>query len=190
MKYFLLILLSMFLSAAWAADVYKWVDAEGNVHYGDQPDAKQAKKIKLPGLSHYKPRPIKQEEAEPAVPTETVPGKAQETASGQDAGPDYRELKIISPEQEGTVRSNEGLVDVFLSLAPVIAKDHYVKLEVDGKVIPGHYTSTVIRVANIDRGEHALRVAVYNQLGEKQIESKSVTFYLQKVSVANRPQSQ
>lgn len=189
MKFVMLIVLAVVVPVAWAGDVYKWVDSEGTVHYGDQPGAKKAKKIELPGLSHYEPPPIKQfEETKPGRPAETLAEDEPETTTRQDAIPDYRELKIISPEQEGTVRSNEGLVDVFLSLAPVLAKDHHIKLKLDGKVMPGKYTSTVIKLAGIDRGEHTLRVAVYDHLGKTRIESESVTFYLQKVSALNRPQ--
>lgn len=45
----LLILCTALCSAtAFAAKIYKWVDNEGNVHYGERPPSEQAKELSLP----------------------------------------------------------------------------------------------------------------------------------------------
>ncbi len=65
MKLISLILFAFLSSSAWAG-TYKWTDAEGNVHYGDQPPTDmQTDEIKVPGVA-----------AEPTSP-------ATKTASGQ-----------------------------------------------------------------------------------------------------------
>jgi len=45
MKYRLLLLLCISLPVY--ADVYKWVDADGKVHYGDRPNSTKAQEIKI-----------------------------------------------------------------------------------------------------------------------------------------------
>jgi len=45
MKAFALILMTMIAAQADAADLYKWVDAEGHVHYTDQPPPSSAKSV-------------------------------------------------------------------------------------------------------------------------------------------------
>ena len=45
MKYTLILLTCLFNSAY--AEVYKWVDADGKVHYGDRPNSDSAREIKV-----------------------------------------------------------------------------------------------------------------------------------------------
>lgn len=42
------LLISSFIPATQAAGVYKWVDEQGKVHYGDRPGGKNASKIAVP----------------------------------------------------------------------------------------------------------------------------------------------
>ena len=35
-------------SAAWGAEIYKWVDKKGNVHFGDQPGGPGAQQVDVP----------------------------------------------------------------------------------------------------------------------------------------------
>ena len=44
MKTLLVLLVGCLLSVAFAEDIYKWVDAQGNVHYGDNPGERSARK--------------------------------------------------------------------------------------------------------------------------------------------------
>jgi hypothetical protein len=44
----LLIILSICIGPSFAAGVYKWVDEEGNVHFGDRPQSEDAEQIKVP----------------------------------------------------------------------------------------------------------------------------------------------
>ena len=39
------------------ADVYRWVDADGQVHYGESPPSEGARKIELPEASESSPEP-------------------------------------------------------------------------------------------------------------------------------------
>ena len=177
MKRYAIFLLLMMASAA-QAEIYKWVDSAGNVHYGDQPETSKAKKMqKLPGLSTYAPPPVPEpvkpqlketEDNQPVTEEEAPPAKAFS----------YRELTIISPDDGGTVRSSPGTVSVFVALAPVLRKGDYLKAILDGKVLEKKYYSTVIQLETIDRGMHQLAVAVYDKTGKMLLQSQTVSFQL------------
>ncbi|WP_456445852.1 DUF4124 domain-containing protein, partial [Thiolapillus sp.] len=157
MKIITILILTLAFSLAYG-EIYKWVDADGNIHYGDQPDSPRAKAMKkLPGLSTYAP-PVETEREENFVDGDDSPVSAP---VGDNAAPQgYRSISIVSPEDQGTVRSSPGNVPVFIALAPVLRKGDYLKVILDGSPYKGKYRGTVINLQNIDRGEHKLAVAV------------------------------
>ena len=59
------------LLAAWAfvispcsAEIYKWVDEEGNVHFGDRPKNAEAEQLKLPAPAPPSPTPDRRDRLE------------------------------------------------------------------------------------------------------------------------------
>ncbi len=46
-KHFITLLLLIFASTAFSASVYKWKDADGNIHYGDRPTIDSAEEVKV-----------------------------------------------------------------------------------------------------------------------------------------------
>ncbi len=178
MKLFSLLVLVLSFSAVHA-EIYKWVDSEGNVHYGDQPDTAAARPMKnLPGLSTYAP-PVVPEQEEPlsreGADVTTAPGRPAPTEGGVQ---EYRSISIVSPEEGGTVRSSPGTVQLFIALAPVLRQGDYLKVILDGKSLKEKYRGTVISLQNIDRGEHKVAVAVYNKKGRKLLQSDTRSFFL------------
>ncbi len=169
----LILLLAFPLSAA---EIYKWVDEKGNVHYGDAPGGAGAKPLtRLPGLSTYRPPALpKLEERKSAAPSAAEPSQAS-------AG--YRMVKVVSPEPQATIRSAPGEVPVFVALDPVLREGHYLQVILDGKPLPQKHASTVIQLSNVDRGEHRIAVAVYDADGKLLKQSESHVFYLHRTIV-------
>ncbi len=165
-------LLFLFLTLPALAQIYKWVDDQGRVHYTDDPTTPGARPVgDLPGLSTYEPRKL----------PETVLEEEEDTkAAGDSSTPQtgYKVLEVISPEPEGTVRSSPGEVPVFVALDPPLQGDDYLRVILDGKPWPGKFTSTVIKLENVDRGEHSIAVAVYDAKGRELKRSDSHIFYL------------
>ena len=181
MKTLFILLLSCLLGVATADAIYKWVDDQGNVHYSDEPGDGGAKKMnQLPGLSTYAPEPIK---IEPEKQQSKPPDK---TMAPEEAAEAYRSMSIVKPEDGETVRSNPGIVEVFIALAPPLGENDHIRVALDGKPLPGKYTKAVLQLENVDRGEHQLSVAVHDSKGKKLIGSATHTFYLHKASVINR----
>ncbi|WP_456415498.1 DUF4124 domain-containing protein [Thiolapillus sp.] len=168
-------LVLLLVVAAAQAEIYKWVDSAGNVHYGDQPDASNAEKMtKLPGLSTYAPPAVPEKPAREI--REDQPDASPAVASAKTFS--YREIKIVSPEEGATLRSSPGTVSVFVALAPVLRKGDYLKVILDGTVLDKKYESTVLNLEYVDRGEHSIAVAVYDKTGKKLLQSDAHTFYL------------
>ena len=180
MKTLFILLVGCILSVASADSIYKWVDAQGNVHYGDEPGQSSAKKLKqLPGLSTYAPPPIKVEQQE------SVKEQGKTTAP-EEPSIKYRSISIVKPEDGETVRSNPGMVEIFVALAPTLGKTDHIRVVLDGNPLPGLYKKSVVQIENVNRGEHQLSVAVYNSRGRKLMGSASHTFYLHKTTIVNK----
>ncbi len=180
MKILFILLVGCILSVASADSIYKWVDAQGNVHYGDEPGQSSAQKMKqLPGLSTYAPRPIKVEQPEPVK-------EQGKTTTPEEPSIKYRSISIVKPEDGETVRSNPGIVEVFVALAPPLGKTDHIRIVLDGNPVPGQFKKSVVQIENVNRGEHQLSVAVYNSRGRKLMGSASHTFYLHKATVNNK----
>lgn len=184
----LVFIISVVLTATVSAEeIYKWVDGAGNVHYGDQPQGSRATKMKeLPGLSTYAPPPVVEEKEAVSGDGDGDGDATAAAVEEQEPVAAYREIRLIKPEKEETIHSNEGLVDIFIALSPVLQKDDYFKVSLDGTALPQKYSSTVINLTGIDRGEHTVSVGVYNKAGVKKIGSASHKFYLHKVTVLKK----
>ncbi len=178
MKTLFILIVSCILGVASAAGIYKWVDSQGVVHYGDEPGQSSAEKMgRLPGLSTYAPPPIKVEPDESA------------TAETEEQAVSYRSIRIIKPENGETIRSNPGIVVVFIALEPPLGKTDHIRLMLDGKSVAGKYNKTVVQLDNVDRGEHQLSVAVHNNKGKQLKSSASHTFYLHKAQIIRKSPS-
>ncbi len=167
MNRFLVVVLAFFLLAAAQAEVYKWVDEQGNTIYSDEPhpgaevlDAGEVQTIELPD-----PGP---------------PPRLDKREAARRQAPAYKSISITSPEDEGTIREINGNFSVAVSVKPVLqaAYGHQVALYLDGSMVgePGRKTNFALE--NIDRGAHKLRAAVLDADGSKLIESDTVTVYL------------
>lgn len=162
-----------------AADIYRWVDDDGVVHYGDEPRG-DAERLELPepatiDFPDPAPRPARggDDDAEPA-----------------DAATDYRRLAITSPRPEQTIQSAPGEVPVSLALEPQLRAGHRIALLLDGDPVPQSPLDRLrVTLAPVDRGTHTLRAQVLGSDGEVLARSETVTFYLHRPSV-NLPSRQ
>ncbi len=74
-----------------AAEVYRWTDDKGVIHYGDKPPADNAKPVQLPPLQTYSP-------SAPQRPT------AATSAAGMPIDSVPPKIRIASPAPDETVR--------------------------------------------------------------------------------------
>lgn len=164
------LLLILLLTALVAnAEVYKWVDEQGNVHYGDvPPGGTPAEPLQLPGLSTYRDRT-------PAPATE--PAKP---APAPFAG--YTKVAIVQPEPGSAVRANDQRVAVSVALEPPLQPGHAVVILLDGNPVGAPYAGTAVELSGVYRGEHSLQARIVDANGKQLAESATITFTLRQVS--------
>ncbi len=151
------------------AAVYKSVDAEGNVVYTDEPVG-NGKPIDLPPLSTI-------------PPPKYTPSKPSAKPRGPAFG--YRELSIVAPAQDETLRDNTGAVPVSAGIEPPLnaAAGHRFQYYLDGQTQGKPTASNQIVIANVDRGAHNVAVAVVDGNGKEVTRSSPVQFHLHRQSI-------
>lgn len=171
MRYLFLIICLVLASAA-SAEVYRWTDADGQVHYSDRPH-EGAESVDLPKAQTFS-APVVQR-------SPTVKDDSEDEEASK-----YSKLRITSPADGQTEWSNPGEVDVALSLTPKLQRGHTVVLSMDGASAGSASTGDLnFKLAGVDRGTHALQASVQDGSGKTLIESSTINFTVLKTSVLN-----
>jgi len=147
--------------------VYKWVDAQGVVHYSDQPHP-NAQKLEIRGAQTFS--------ALPMSPSNTAaPAQTQQSPSGYDS------CSIAQPADQQTL-TNVFQATAVVQTSPALRPSDGVRLFVDGKPIEGSGTSFTFPV---DRGQHSVQAVIEDNTGQIVCETSSVTFFVHQPSVQN-----
>lgn len=152
----LIIMLTCSISAH--AELYKWVDDEGNINYSDQPPFKNAQQ--------HTPSEITEIPAV-AVPAKPEPGTRNSTES-KPAVTVYNQLSITSPTQNQTIRDNSGNITISLSVQPALnlKQGHSLTLLLDNQPAQENLTGNTVTLNNIDRGTHQISAVIKNKQGK------------------------
>ncbi|WP_372871227.1 DUF4124 domain-containing protein [Shewanella sp.] len=167
----LLALLALCLNAQ--AAVYKWVDKDGKVHYSDKPQ----ENAEVVDLKETSANQIRLEV--PAAPPRN------------DDKPEAIEyqISILSPEQDETIRNNDGDFNVSASITPEPPANALWVLRIDGKVWNDAMEVPFFNVKGIDRGEHSIEVQLIARNGKVIASSKPRTLFLHRTSVLQQPKA-
>lgn len=162
----LLLLLLIMLPAV--AAIYKWTDANGVVHFSDQPHS-GAKQIHV---------------GQPTVVTLPPVPSFQPSLESSSAATGYERFAIIQPEPEATVRNNPGTVTVRFAIEPELRRGHRIQVLLDGQPVKvGPVTSTTMELHSVYRGTHTVSAVIKNSSGEIVARAKPITFYMHRPSV-------
>ncbi len=100
------VLLCLFLQTPSFAGVYKWVDQDGQVHYGDQPNKPGAKEFTVLKNTTTKPRPIKKTEKDGKNPEDKNKEKtAEKPAEPEKPKISKKEKKRLCNEAKNDITS-------------------------------------------------------------------------------------
>ncbi|MGY4531410.1 hypothetical protein ACVW0Y_000520 [Pseudomonas sp. TE3786] len=150
MRFVLFCLLLLGLPAV--ADVYTYIDSEGNRVFTDQPRG-NAKKVEIAptnGMNQSTPPTLRA--ATPVAPAAELPA--------------YQLLRILVPEPDATIRDgSSGDVIVTLTSDPTLMADHSYRLLLDGVVAGAPSRSPVFPLSNLDRGTHQLAAEIIDGQG-------------------------
>lgn len=161
----------IFSSSTVLAQMYKWVDKDGNISYSDQPPYKGAEQLDAPALTTMQPT---------AIPKKTKASDTSDKEKEEEAPTVYSYLKITSPQNDMTIRDNSGNFSVSIGIKPALNTDqgHTLSLSLSGKVVKSKLSSTSINLTNIDRGTHKLSVSIKDKTGKTLRKSKPTTVHL------------
>lgn len=191
-------LLSFWLAGPVGADVYKWVDADGLVHYSDEPEA-GSKRVTLPELSVVPfripvgpapgpaPAPVAPQGTQaptaessgppPGAPETPLDSDRSETAAREDI--DYELVAIRAPANNQTVASPSGELDIVLALQPDLRANDSIQLFLDGQRVRDELRTTHFSISGLEVGSHILEARVVGPEGNMMRRSKSVLFHYQ-----------
>jgi hypothetical protein len=163
------------LSATALADnggrttVYRWVDAQGIVHYSDQPHP-NAQKMEISGAQTFSALPLPQSSTNSAAPVQTQP-----------SAPAYDSCSISQPADQQMLM-NVNQTTAVVQTSPQLRPGDQVHLFIDGKQIPGSGISFSFPVV---RGQHSAQAVIEDNSGTIVCETSTVTFFVHQPSVEN-----
>jgi hypothetical protein len=156
--------------------VWTWTDANGTVHYSDQP-VEGAREVQLTGPQTYTP-PVRGPASAATQQPQTAP------PSG------YTTLTIASPAPEETFANTAGTVTVRVTLDPPLAPTHRIELYVDGQRLGQETLTTSFTLVDVPRGTHTVQAVIVDAATRAVIQRSEVrTFFVQQTSLPN-PQVQ
>jgi Domain of unknown function (DUF4124) len=145
-----------------AAVVYKWTDADGVVHFSDQPVPGAEKIVTATGAS----RGI-MGQAAANVPT----GKPLAKISALGA----TRLTITSPAQDETFTGNQP-VSVHLAAEPALKSDQAITWTLNGAQVSQPSDATEFTLSDLPRGSYTLAATVVDSASGESKSAESVTF--------------
>ncbi|WP_062385602.1 DUF4124 domain-containing protein [Pseudomonas abietaniphila] len=167
-----LIALLMLIGHSAVAEVYTYIDAEGNRVFTDQP-RRNAKKVDI--------APSNQIKAAPKKPSQASNAKDKPAPLFR-----YQLLRILAPEPDSTIRDIQGNLIVIVTNDPELQPGHTYRLLVDSKVYGGASRSPVFPLANLDRGTHQLSVEIVDEFGRVAERTPNQPFHVMRISLAQK----
>lgn len=166
--------ITLLVSIPVSAEVYRQVDAQGNVTYTDEPsDQAPAEEVKIrPVTTVTLPKP------------EAVREPEQLREKVQKEGAAYASVRLVAPEDEQAFYSGSGDVSFQISSSPGLKRDHKYEITLDGQPV-GQSESGTIMVRNIDRGSHQAGVGIVDRSGVTIKTGETIRFTIHRPSVLN-----
>lgn len=173
--FYLSTLIFLFTSINTLAEtkVYHWVDEQGKSHFSDTVS---------PGTEE-----VNISEHNLLINNQTVKNKLaqDDNIKGNTPVAIWYQASIVSPQDEQTIRSNAGTINIHVSTTPAKKSSQKLQLFLDGKALGQPQISPSISVQNIDRGTHQVQVHLLDENGKLLSKTQIVTVHLQRVSVIN-----
>ena len=168
MRYLLLSALLIFSLAA-SAEMYRWVDEQGKVHFSDKAPNDDAKA--------YKPKPILVVPADSGAGSGLQPLNRPATQQVK-----YQGLAITSPANDHVFTPDKAMsVAVSIQIKPGLqaGQGHKVALYLNGQLYSmGNELNFTLN--NLNRGTYTVHAAILDQRGKKLKSSETISFHIQK----------
>ena len=160
------------LAGPVSAEVYRNVDAYGNVTYSDEPSD---------GAETIKVKP---------VTTVTLPklqdvretDKLREEVKRE--GAVYESVSFVSPENNQAFHSGNGEIRFQVKSTPGLKPGHKYEVTLDGQPV-GQTSSGTVIVSNVYRGTHTAGVHIVDENGVLVKTGSAISFTVHRPSIAN-----
>lgn len=166
----LTVILSLIICAT-QAQIYKWTDSQGIVHFSDTPHPGAETLNNLNLQSYSSPAPST---------TSTIPAIEEEQKPKK---PIYTKIAIVQPEDQATIRNNQGYVVVTVQVEPKLFPGHGVQIVFDGKPQGMPQDSLTFQLNGIYRGSHTIAAQIVDAEGQVVKTSPRVVIYMQRPRV-------
>ena len=162
--------IAMLAMAVDAAVIYKWKDADGVVHYSDQP-VEGAEKIVTGGTSTYSG----------TASVKGLPGPNRQTQQKTAPSSAAVQVSITSPQSEQSFFGDEP-IPVSLALSPALTDTQTVAWMLNGAALKDQPPTAVqFTLQSLTRGTYSLTATV-TDAGNGSTQTASVTFYVRQPS--------
>jgi hypothetical protein len=166
-------MLSLLAAVPARAEVYRWVDAQGHVHYGDSAPSRGAQPAQLPPLQFISggSTPAAAAAAPAAMPVAA-------------AALERFDLSIVSPTPDQTLRGSDRRLSVAIRLPRPLPEGAGLVYLLDGNA----RTSKPVRdlsyvLTDVDRGTHMVAVAVVDGRGKELGRAAPVLVHLKPAAI-------
>ncbi|KTD68034.1 MULTISPECIES: DUF4124 domain-containing protein [Legionella] len=164
-KFFVFLSLTMVICASYA-QIYRWTDSQGNVHFSDTPHP-GAEVITIPDAQSFSsPTPS-------TAPTEPEHGEHAVKLKHT-----YTKLAIAQPQTSTTIRNNQGFVAVTVEVEPDLFPGDKLQLIYDNGALGEPQRNPVFEVNGMYRGTHTLAVQILDADGNVIETSDPITIYV------------
>lgn len=160
------------LSAApVVAEIYRNVDAQGNVTYSDEPSR---------GAEAIEVQPVTTVTLPKLDDVAEAPG---EPATLEQSPDTYQVVTFVAPRNDEAFHSGSGDVEFQVTSTPALKPGHKYEVALDGQPV-GQSTSGNIMVRNVFRGTHQADVHIVNRDGARIQSGDSISFTIHRPTVA------
>ncbi|MBU1284034.1 MAG: DUF4124 domain-containing protein [Gammaproteobacteria bacterium] len=160
----------MLLALPAFAQVYTYIDAEGNRVFTDKPRSGDAERVELAPSNSM-----------PTIQTPTAP-----TVEAPEPSQRYSLLRILVPQPDATIRDSAGNLIVSINSEPKLFPQHSYRLLLDGVQVGEAGSSPVFPLENIDRGTHQLAVEIIDLQGRIIERTPTQPFHMLRISLAQK----
>jgi hypothetical protein len=161
-------------STCLAQTMYRWVDAQGVVHYSDTPQP-GAQAIPVPSAQTYRAPPV------PAAPPAT-------TTAAPAAPTGYQSCAITQPAADANLFAPEAL-NISVQVVPSLHPGDQLSVTFDGATLPASASGAMnFELSSPERGTHTITAVVLSADGQTLCSAPAVSFSVQRPSL-NSPQS-
>lgn len=169
-----LLLCLLFITPVASAQVYTYIDAEGNRVFTDKPRSSNAERVMLAPSNNVElsqPAPTVRMAPAPAVSKPTV---------------HYQVLRILVPEPDASIHNGSGEMIVTLSSEPGLLPGHNYRLLLNGQQQGESSRSPVFSLQHIDRGTHQLAAEIIDSAGLIVERTPAQPFHMHRMSLTQK----